>query len=415
MGKALHVSALVLLVYGGLLALTYVVFANAPAGFVPQQDMGRMVISVQLPDSASLERTKAVVAQVDKITRATPGIAHTQAISGISFIQQANSPNFGSMFVILDPFEKRRGGKLSDVQIMKNLRKQWQEQVQEAKVVVLGSSPIPGLSVAGGFKIQVEDKAGLGLPTLQEQTDRFLQRVKSLQVEGKPALSGLSTQFRSNTPQLYMDIDKAKAAALGVALDDINQTLQMYLGSLYVNSFNSFGRHWQVTMQAAGQFRDQVSDIPLLQVRNKTGQMVSLGTLVTVREITGPIFVLRYNLSTAAPITGSLAPGVSSGEVIGAVDKLADESLPRSMKIEWTELMYLQIIEGNTTLIVFGLAVMAVFLALAALYESWALPLAVILVVPLCILCSIAGVLYTSTSVNIFVQIGLVVLGWTGV
>ncbi|HWY85494.1 MAG TPA: efflux RND transporter permease subunit, partial [Gemmataceae bacterium] len=416
LGKALHMSLIVLLLYGGLLSLTYWVFQSAPTGFVPQQDMGRLIISVQLPDSSSLERTKEAVAQVDSITRATPGIAHTQAISGVSFVQQANSPNFGSLFVILDPFAKRQSRELSDESIMKKLREAWAEQVNDAKVVVFGSSPIPGLSVAGGFKIQVEDKAGLGLPTLQDQTDKLIRKIDTRTKKGNLGLAGVSTQFRSTTPQLYMDIDRAKVAALGVSLDDVNQTLQIYLGSLYVNSFNAYGRHWQVTLQAAGKFRDQVEDISLLQVRNKSGQMVSLGTLVNVKEINGPIFVLRYNLSTAAPVTGSLLPGVSSGDVIKGVDQLADQSLPRSMKIEWTELMYMQIIEGNTTLIVFGLAVMAVFLALSALYESWTLPLAVILVVPLCILCSVAGVLYSShfgardTSVNIFVQIGLVVL-----
>ncbi len=471
LGKALHVSVLVLLVYGGLLALTFLVFQSAPTGFVPQQDMGRLLVSVQLPDSSSLERTKEAVAQVDQITRSMKGVAHTQAVSGVSFVQQANSPNFGSLFAILDPFEKRRTRDVSDEAIMKRLRKAWAEQVKEAKVVVFGSSPIPGLSVAGGFKIQVEDKAGLGLATLQDQTDKFIRRIEGdsyrltdkafanlrasgvppdtidkleplhdeplAQVQYKSKLAGVlepeelqkyetvllkagrqsslgladvSTQFRSNTPQYYMDIDRAKVAALGVSLDDVNQTLQIFLGSLYVNSFNEFGRHWQVTLQAEGKFRDQIGEISLLQVRNQQGQMVSLGTLVNVREISGPIFVLRYNLSTAAPVTGSLLPGVSSGTVIAGVNKLANQSLPRSMRIEWTELMYLQIIEGNTTLIVFGLAVMAVFLALSALYESWTLPLAVILVVPLCILCSVAGVIYSNTSVNIFVQIGLVVL-----
>jgi multidrug efflux pump len=471
LGKVLHVSLLVLMIYGALLAITYWVFAGAPTGFVPQQDMGRLICSVQLPDSASLERTKEVVAQVDGMIRETPGVAHTQAISGVSFVQQANSPNFGSMFVVLRPFAERRSPELKAEAIMAKLRRRWAEEVKDAKVVVFGSSPIPGLSVAGGFKIQVEDKAGLGLPILQDQTDKLVRRIegdsykiteKSLALlraakvsesaltrleplldqpftkqklrselinvldknereqygaliethsrQADLGVTGVATQFRSNTPQLFMDIDKAKVAAFGVSLDDVNQTLQIYLGSLYVNSFNAFGRHWQVTLQAAGKFRDQVEDINLLQVRNKAGQMVSLGTLVSVREISGPIFVLRYNTSTAAPITGSLLPGVSSGNVIKGVDLLADQSLPRSMKIEWTELMFMQIKEGNTTLIVFGLAVLAVFLVLAALYESWTLPLAVILVVPLCILCSVGGVLYANTTVNIFVQIGLVVL-----
>ena len=410
LGLGLRLSILALAFYAGLVVLTFGVFRAAPTGFVPQQDMGRLIASIQLPDSASLERTRAVMARVDKIVRETPGVAHTITICGLSFVQQANSPNFGSLFIILKPFGERQRPDLKDEAIMKKLRKRLAQEIKEATGVVSGSSPIPGLSVAGGFKLQVEDKAGLGLATLQDQTDKLIRKVKGMKVKGAPALAGVNTSFRSNTPQLYMDIDRAKAAALGVSLDDLNQTLQIYLGSLYVNSFNDFGRHWQVTLQAEGQFRNSVEDLNLLQVRNNQGLMVPLGALVQLREISGPIFVLRYNLSTAAPITSSLLPGVSSGDVIAGVDHIADQTLPRSMRTEWTELMYLEIIEGNTTLIVFGLAVMCVFLALAALYESWALPLAVILVVPLCVLCSVIGVLIQHGSVNIFVQIGLVVL-----
>ena len=227
----------------------------------------------------------------------------------------------------------------------------------------------------------IEDRGGLGLPTLQEQTDKLIQKLQK-----EPGLTGVSTQFRSNTPQLYMDIDRTKAESLGVSLDDVNQTLQMYLGSLYVNSFNAFGRYWQVTIQAEGKYRARVQNIDLLQVRNNQGQMVPLGTLVKVRQIGGPVFVTRYNLYTAAAINGNIKPGYSTGEAIASIDRLADQSLPLSMKTEWTELMFMQIRAGNTAIYVFGLAVVCVFLALAALYESWSLPLAVILVVPLCLL-----------------------------
>ena len=226
----------------------------------------------------------------------------------------------------------------------------------------------------------------------------------------QPGLAGVSAQFRSNTPQLFMDIDRTKVEALGVPFLDVNQTLQIYLGSLYVNNFNAFGRFWQVNLQAERTFRDKVEDINLLQVRNRWGGMVLIGTLVEVREIGGPVFVTRYNLATAAPITGGMLPGTSSGEAIEAIDRLAEETLPRSMRTEWTELMFMQIRAGNTAIYVFAFAVACVFLALAALYESWSLPLAVILVVPLCLLCSVAGVLFAKNSVNIFVQIGLVVL-----
>jgi multidrug efflux pump len=226
----------------------------------------------------------------------------------------------------------------------------------------------------------------------------------------QPGLAGASSQFRSNTPQLFMDINRTKIASLGIPLLDVNQTLQIYLGSLYANSYNTYGRYWQVTLQAEGRYRGRVSDVNLLQVRNSQGQMVPLGTLVTIREIGGPVMVQRYNEAISAPILGNVAPGVSSGEAITAIEAVARDTLPRSMGTEWTELMFMQIRAGNTALMVFGLAVVFVFLALAALYESWSLPLAVILVVPLCLLCSVAGVLFTHNAVNIFVQIGLVVL-----
>jgi multidrug efflux pump len=470
-GGGLRLAVVVLVLYAVLVGLTFHLLQGAPTGFVPQQDMGRLLVSMQLPDSASLQRTQQVMARVDKTLHETDGIAHSFGIAGVSFVQQSNGPNFASFFVILKPFKERQQPHLKDDAIMARLRARWAKEIDEAKVIVFGSSPIPGLSVAGGFKIIVEDRGGLGLPTLQDRTDKLIRKMtgdsyqvtpkavtdlrkggvpdsvidklselgdgtlSSLQLRNKLAetldttelqhyepaimkatqkaemgLTGVNTQFRSNTPQLYMDIDKAKVASLGVSFDDLNQTLNVYLGSTYVNSFNQFGRHWQVTLQAEGKFRAEVPDVNLLQVRNKNGQMVMLGTMVTMKEITGPIFVQRYNLYTAAPITGSLLPGVSSGPVIAGVNGLADQTLPRSMKAEWTELMYLQIREGNTTLIVFGLAVICVFLALSALYESWTLPLAVILVVPLCVLGSVVGVLVTNNSVNIFVQIGLVVL-----
>ena len=221
-------------------------------------------------------------------------------------------------------------------------------------------------------------------------------------MQRQPGFAGVTTQFRSNTPQLFLDIDRTKAESLGVSFNDVNQTLSMYLGSLYVNSFNEFGRHWQVTIQADGRFRNQVEDINLFQIRNKWGQMVPLGTLVNVREIGGPVFVTRYNLSTAAAITGNLLPGVSTGEAIAFIDRLAGRTLPLSMKTEWTELMFMQIRAGNTAMYVFALAVVSVFLALAALYESWSLPLAVILVVPLCLLCSVAGVLLYESRCQYF-------------
>ena len=404
-GKLLRLNVLVLLVYGALLVLTFWTFRQAPTGFVPQQDQGRVIASVQLPDAASLQRTKEALAEIDKITRVIPGVAHTMNVAGYSFVQQANGSNFGSMFIILKPFDQRHSPELHDEAIMARLRRLWATHIKDAQVLVFGAPPVPGLSVAGGFKLMVEDRAGLGLDTLDRQTSSLVHKLQR-----EPGVVGVSTQFRANTPQLFMDIDRTKVASLGVALGDVDQALGIYLGSLYVNSFNAFGRHWQVTLQAEGKYRGRVSDINLLKVRNNQGQMVPLGTLATVREVGGPIFVNRYNLYTAAAVTGNLQPGASSGDVIAATDKLCNANLPITMKSEWTELMFIQIRAGDTAIYIFALAVVCVFLALAALYESWSLPLAVILVVPLCLLCSVVGVLYTHDSVNIFVQIGLVVL-----
>ncbi|HMF36478.1 MAG TPA: efflux RND transporter permease subunit, partial [Isosphaeraceae bacterium] len=403
-GKLLHLSLVVLLVCGGLLVMTYWIFQKAPTGFIPQQDQGRLIVNIQLPDSASLQRTQETAARLVAIARETPGVAHTVAIAGLSFILQANSPNFASMFIVLDTFDKRQSPELRDTAIMARLRKEWARRVKDAKVTLYGAAPIPGLGVAGGFKLVVEDRGSLGMDALQQQTDSLVRKLQAV-----PGLTSVATQFRSNTPQLWLDIDRTKVASLGVTFDDLNQTLSMYLGSLYVNSFNFFGRHWQVTIQAEEHYRHRIEDINLFQVRNKWQQMVPLGTLIQPREIGGPISVTRYNLYRSATINGNVQD-VSTGVAIAAIDALAAESLPLSMRTEWTELMFMQIRAGNTAIYVFLLSILCVFMALAALYESWTLPLAVILVVPLCLLCSVAGVLYSQRDVNIFVQIGLVVL-----
>jgi multidrug efflux pump len=295
--------------------------------------------------------------------------------------------------------------------IMERLIPEYKRLVKDAIVSVRNSSPIPGLGVAGGFKIMVEDRGGRGLTDLQTETDELTRDLRRV-----PGLADVATGFRSNAPSIWLDIDRTKAVALGVAFEDVNQTLSMLLGSLYVNSYNQFGRYWQVTVQAEGDYRNRIEALNLFQVRNNRGEMVPLGTLVNVNQEKsnrgGPIAVTRYNLYTSSSITGNIAPGFSSGDAINAINASCHDVLPLSMRGEWTELMFVQIraAEKNPALFVFGLAVASVFLALAALYESWALPLAVILVVPMCLLCSVRGVLYSGRDVNIFVQIGLVVL-----
>jgi multidrug efflux pump len=391
--------------YALLVFFTYYVFAGAPTGFIPDQDQGRLIVSVQLPDSASLDRTRDVVKQAEDIARHTPGVRHTITISGMSLILSGNASNFGTMFLVLDPFEDRRTLNLSADAIMANLNREYRRQIKDAIVVVFGAPPIPGLSVAGGFKLMVEDRTNLGVVNLQRQTERLIAEMRKI-----PGLVAVMTQFRANTPMLFMDIDRVKTQSLGVMIGDVDDALETFLGSLYVNSFNLYGRYWQVTTQAQGRFRWRQTDVRLIEVPNVRGEMVPLGTLVNLRSLNGPVLVQRYNLYNAAPITGNVLPNMSTGEAITAIDAASGSVLPRSMSTEWTELFYIQIQAGNTALAVFGIAVVFVFLALAALYESWSLPLAVILVVPLCLLCSVAGVLFTHTSVNIFVQIGLVVL-----
>jgi multidrug efflux pump len=404
-GWLLRISLIVFLLYGVLLGLTYWVFSIAPTGFVPDQDQGRLIVSLQLPDSASLERTREALAQVDAIALQDPAVEHTATAAGMSLIMSSNSSNFATAFLILKPFEQRRDPNLSANAAMARLRRQCAEKVPDADVKVFGAPPVPGLSVASGYKVMIQDRGGLGLAALQKQTDAVVAKLQK-----EHTVVGTMTQFRSKTPQLYLDVDRTKVQSLGINLNDVNETMQIYLGSLYVTSFNEFGRHWQVTLQAEGSYRARMDGVALLQVRNQWGEMAPLGTLMHLRPINGPVAVTRYNLYTSAAVTGIVRPGVSSSEAIAAVDRVANETLPRSMSTDWTELMFLQIRAGNTSIYMFFLAVAFVFLALAALYESWALPLAVILVVPLCMLFSMGGVLLSGRAVDIFVQIGLVVL-----
>jgi multidrug efflux pump len=404
-GWALRGAILSLVVYVGLLGLTTWLFARYPVGFIPQQDQGWLLINAQLPDSASVQRTSDVMSQVERIVRAQPGVDHTMAVAGQSILMSINSSNFGSMFVILKPFDERHAPELTGNAIMADLRKSLQEQVKGATVNIFGAPPVPGIGLAAGFKLMVEDRGSLGLVALQQATDKLVQESARI-----PHMIVTPTMFRSNTPQLYMDIDRTKAESLGVSVADVNQGLQIFLGSYYVNNFNEFGRYWQVNIQAEGDFRNRVEDFSQLFLRNLQGEMVPLRTLIQPRDVGGPVMVTRYNLYSAAPVMGGALPPLSSGQGISIMEREANKSLPRSMSTEWTELTYMQIKAGNTAIYVFGAAVVFVFLVLAAQYESWTLPLAVILVVPMCLLSSLAGVYLRRLPMDIFVQIGFVVL-----
>ncbi len=404
-GGLLRVSLIVMLVYAGMLFLTYEEFHRAPTGFIPQQDKGYLILNVQLPDSASMERTEKVMARIEELARKTDGVAHTVGIAGQSLILNANAPNFGSLYVMLKEFGDRRSPKETADAIAASLEKQCRAEVKEATVSAFGAPPIDGLGTTGGFKLIVEDRGNLGAGELQRISDRVVAAGNETR-----GLKGLFNSSRANTPWLYLEIDRTKCMTLGVLVSDLFSTLQVYLGSYYVNNFNEFGRTWQVNIQADEKFRSQVPDIRQLQVRNNQGQMIKLGTLMDVRSTSGPAMVMRYNMYSAAAITGDTSPEISSGQAIDVMQKIADRELPRSMAYDWTELTYLQLQAGNVAIYVFALAVVFVFLVLAAQYESWSLPLAVILVVPMCLLCAITGISLARMDVNLFTQIGFVVL-----
>jgi multidrug efflux pump subunit AcrB len=404
-GGVLRLSAVALAIYGGLLVLTGWQFLRAPTGFIPQQDKGYLILNVQLPDAAAVERTRRVLDRIERVAKETPGVAHTLAVAGRSLILDANAPNLASMYVILKEFDERTRAGLTADGIAAELRQRCQKEARGGLVTTFGGPPVEGLGTTGGFKVIVEDRGGLGLGELQRVTDAVVDRGNRTQ-----GLRGLFSGSRASTPWLYLDIDRSKCMALGIPVSDVFNTLQVYLGSYYVNNFNNFGRTWQVVVQADQGFRDKVADIKKLQVRNNQGQMVLLGTLLDVRDTTGPVMLLRYNLYASTAITGNAGPDTSSGEAITLVQQTADHELPHSMAYDWTELTYLQLQAGNTATAAFALAVVFVFLVLAALYENWSLPLAVILVVPMCLLSSIAGVELAGSEVTIFTQIGFVVL-----
>jgi multidrug efflux pump subunit AcrB len=404
-GGLLRVSVIVLLIYGGLLYLTYSGFMATPKGFIPAQDKGYLLVNVQLPDSASVQRTEQVMQRIEKIALESPGVKNTVAVAGQSILLNANAPNFGAMFVMLDDFRNRTAADLSGDAIAARLQQALQKEISEGLINVFGAPPLEGLGTAGGFKIVVEDRGDTGMRSLQESAENIVAAGSET-----PGLQGLFTSFRANTPWLYLNIDRTHAKQMGVSMSEVFNVLQVYLGSLYVNDFNRFGRTWQVNVQAAPEFRKQVEDLKQLKIRSEMGKMVPFGSIATVEERSGPVLMMRYNMYPAAAVNLSPAAGVSSGQGIELADQMAQPHLARAMRTEWTELALLQLQTGHTAMLVFLLAVVLVFLVLAAQYESWSLPLAVILVVPMCLLCSIVGVLLGRLDINIFTQVGFVVL-----
>jgi multidrug efflux pump len=400
--RSLRLSAVVVVIYVALLVLTVWRVTTAPTGFIPNQDQGYLLVNAQLPDSASVQRTEAIMKQIDEIARSTPGVAHTVGVSGQSFLLGTNGSNLGSMFVVLAPFPERKSQEEYDAAIAGRIQAQCARDIQGAVVSVFRAPPIRGLGNVGGFQLQTEQHGYVDYQELQAMTDRLIAKANA-----DPAFGGVFTQYRAATPQLFVDIDRAKVESLQVPIQDVFTTLQVDMGGLYVNQFNKFGRTWQVQVQAGPRFRTTAKPLSQFQVRTTQGQMVPLGTLARVRPSTGPLVVMRYNMYASAPVNGVPAPGVSSGTVIQEMRRVAREA---DVPFEWTALSYLEVQAGSVALLIFVLGTMLVYLVLAAKYESWRLPLAVILVVPLCMLAAVTGMRISYLPVDIFVQIGLLVL-----
>lgn len=391
-------------VYVVLLIVTYGFFQIVPPGFVPVQDKQYLVSFAQLPDGATLDRSEKVIRQMSEIAMQEPGVESAVAFPGLSINGFINSSSAGIVFVTLDPFEERTSEDLSGGVIAQKLQQKY-AGIKDAFIAIFPPPPVMGLGTIGGWKLQVEDKTDAGYEAL----DAAMKAV-TMKAWQTPELTGVFSSYKVNVPQLYADLDRTKALQLGVDVQDVFDTMQIYLGSLYINDFNKFGRTYQVIAQADKEFRSTPDDILKLRTRNLDGEMVPLGSVLKVTDTTGPESAMRYNGFRAADLNGGPAPGYSSGQAQDAIIKILEETLPKGMDFEWTELTYQQILAGNTTMLVFPICVLLVYLVLAAKYESLLLPLSVILIVPMCVLSAIAGVWLTGGDNNIFTQIGLFVL-----
>ncbi len=400
----LRVKSLALVVYILLIGLTFFIFQQVPSGFIPGQDKQYLVGFLQLPDGASLDRTDKIVQQVTDIALKTPGILDVIAFPGLSINGFSNAPNAGVFFFNLDEFENRQTPELSGTGLAKTLNERF-GVIQDAFVVAVPSPAVSELGALGGFKIELEDRAGLGSGPLYDTLQAVLMKAWQ-----SPELTGVFSSYQINVPQLFANVDRAKAKRMGVNLNDIFATLQVNLGSYYVNDFNRFGKTYRVIVQADAAYRAKPEDIATLKTRNATGGMVPLGALIDVKPSFGPDHAMRYNAFPAADINGTAAPGFSSGQAEAAIKKIIEDTVPRGISFEWTDLVYQEILAGNSAVFVFPLCAFLVFLVLAATYESFKLPLAIILIVPLCLLFAISGVWLSGGDRNIFTQIALFVL-----
>ncbi|MCS5597432.1 MAG: efflux RND transporter permease subunit [Alphaproteobacteria bacterium] len=395
---------IMMLLYVILAGATYFSFGLVPKGFVPAQDKQYLIAFAQLPPGATLERTEEVMRKMGEIALAEEGVANAVQFPGLSVNGFVNSSSAGIVFVPLNEFEERASHELSAGAIAGRLQQKF-GAIEEAFIVIFPPPPVNGLGTTGGFKLQIEDRANMGYQALDNVVKEVVGKAYAT-----PELTGVYSNYNISVPQLFADLDRTKAQQLGIPIDEIFRTMQIYLGSIYVNDFNQFGRTYQVVAQAEKSFRSEPQDIERLQVRNTDGQMVPLGAVIDVQETFGPEIASRYNAFRSADLNGNAAPGYSSGQAQDAISKILDETLPQGMEYEWTELTYQQILAGNTAIYIFPLCIFFVFLVLAAQYESMALPMAVIMIVPMAILSAILGIYFTGGDNNIFTQISLFVL-----
>ena len=402
--RLIRVATVVLLFYAGLLGLTALGFKAVPTGFIPTQDRGYAACFAQLPDGASLDRTQEVISKMAKIARETPGILDTMEIAGMNLFG-GNQSNTGAVFLPFKEFADRKGPGEEMPAILATLNNRFRAEIPEAFSGAFPPPPVAGVGNAGGYRLYIQDRGGAGLEELQAQAFGMMMKANT-----DPNLAGNITTFRADVPQLWLDVDRIKAKTMNVPLSNIFGTLQTYLGSTYVNDLTLFGRTYRVTAQADAKFRLTPESIRLLKTRNSAGGMVPLGAVATLRQVSGADKIVRYNMWPAADLNGSPAPGISTGQAMETIEKLAKANLPTSFTTEWTEMALQQKIAGNSATYIFPLCVLMVFLVLAALYESWSLPLAIILIVPMCLLSAIGGVWLRGMDNNIFTQIGFVVL-----
>jgi HAE1 family hydrophobic/amphiphilic exporter-1 len=402
--KVVRLSALMLVLYAGLIGVAGFEFASTPKGFIPSQDQGYLINVIQLPAGSSLQRTDKVMRQAVEIALKTPGVAHAVPIAGLDAATFTNAPNAAAVFMILSPFEERAAQGLKASAIKAELSKRL-AALQDGMILVIEPPPVRGIGNAGGFKMMLQDRTGAGSKALEEAATDMMMAANKV-----PGLVGVFTLFNTRTPNVFADIDRVRSQMLGVPAERVNEALQIYLGSAFVNEFNFLGRTYRVTAQADAPFRDDISDIAQIKVRNDRGQMVPIGSVASFRFDTGPYRVPRYNLFPAAEIQGAALPGYSSGYALEQMKQLAAERLPVGFGFEWTELALQEILAGNHGMLVFVASVVFVFLLLAAQYESWSLPLAVVLIVPMCLLAAVTGLIVRGMPIDILGQIGFIVL-----